>query len=93
MSLEDALFSKASMNIFMNGRLESKLSNWTSAIAKLNTANKYGRLHYSTKAYPSPTLTMAEWEIVFRCAEKAGYSAEFGDQSIEKEDYAKYCKY
>ena len=31
-------------------------------------ANKYGKLHYSTKAYPSPALNDEEWEIIFRAA-------------------------
>ncbi len=82
LSLEDALFSDASLDMFLNGRIQTKLADWTSVIAKLNTANKYGRLHYSTKAYPSPQLTMSEWEIVFRCAEKAGYSAKYGDAGL-----------
>lgn len=68
LKLEDALFSQMSLNTFMNGRVMAKMSPWTSAIAKLNVANKYGQKHYSTKAYPSPELTEGEWEIVYRCA-------------------------
>jgi len=68
LDLEDALFSQMSMDMFMNGRVMAKMSDWTSAIAKLNVANKYGQKNYSVKAYPSPKLTAAEWDIVFRCA-------------------------
>jgi hypothetical protein len=39
-----------------------------SAITKLNIGNKYGRLHYSTKAYASPSLSEEEWNIVFKAA-------------------------
>ena len=42
LKLEDALFSQMSLNTFMNGRVMAKMSPWTSAIAKLNVANKYG---------------------------------------------------
>lgn len=69
LNLEDALFSPASMSLIWGGLLESRLSDYTSAIVKLNMANKYGYLHYSTKAYPSPSLTEEEWEIVFKAAE------------------------
>lgn len=79
LKLQDALFSEVSMNVYMNGQMQARLSNWTSAIAKLRVANKYGCLHYSTKAKPSPELTAAEWDIVFRCAEKAGYNAKYGN--------------
>ena len=68
---EDALFTQASLSMLVAGRLAQKMSPWTSAIAKLMVANKYGRNSYSTKAYPSPQLTDEEWEIVFRCAQKA----------------------
>ena len=67
-----------SLNTFMNGRVMAKMSSWTSAIAKLNVANKYGQKHYSTKAYPSPELTEGEWEIVYRCAQKAGFDPRTG---------------
>jgi hypothetical protein len=67
-----------SLNTFMNGRVMAKMSPWTSAIAKLNVANKYGQKHYSTKAFPSPELTEAEWEIVYRCAQKAGFDPRTG---------------
>jgi hypothetical protein len=78
LKLEDALFSQMSLNTFMNGRVMAKMSPWTSAIAKLNVANKYGQKHYSTKAFPSPELTEAEWEIVYRCAQKAGFDPRTG---------------
>lgn len=70
LNLEDALFSPASMSMIWGGKLNSKLSDYTSAIVKCNLANKYGDLHYSIKAYPSPALTDDEWEIVFDAAEK-----------------------
>lgn len=70
LNLEDALFSPASMSMIWGGKLNSKLSDYTSAIVKCNLANKYGDLHYSVKAYPSPALTDDEWEIVFRMAEQ-----------------------
>lgn len=69
LQLEDALFSPASMSMIWGGKLEAKLSPYTSAIVKINIANKYGSLHYSTYAYPSPALTDEEWEIVFRAAQ------------------------
>lgn len=50
------------------GELNAKLSDYTSAIVKINMANKYGKLHYSTKAYPSPALNDEEWEIIFKAA-------------------------
>ena len=78
LKLEDALFSQMSLNTFMNGRVMAKMSPWTSAIAKLNVANGYGQKHYSVKAFPSPELTDAEWEIVYRCAQKAGFDPRTG---------------
>lgn len=78
LKLEDALFSQMSLNTFMNGRVMAKMSPWTSAIAKLNVANKYDQKHYSVKAFPSPELTDAEWEIVYRCAQKAGFDPRTG---------------
>lgn len=72
LNLEDALFSPASMSMIWGGKLDSKLSDYTSAIVKCNLANKYGDLHYSTKAYPSPALTDNEWEIVFQHAHDFG---------------------
>lgn len=85
--LEDALFSQMSLDMFMNGRIAAKMSDWTSTIAKLNVANKYGQKNYSTKAYPSPKLTKAEEEIVFRCAQKAGYNPITGVIKTSGLDY------
>lgn len=56
------------MSMLWGGELQARLSDYSSAIVKLNMANKYGKLHYSTKAYPSPSLTDEEWEIIFRAA-------------------------
>ena len=56
LNLEDALFSPASMSMIWGGKLNSKLSDYTSAIVKSNLANKYYDLKYSIKAYPSPAL-------------------------------------
>lgn len=81
---EDALFTQASLSMLAAGRLAQKMSPWTSAIAKLMVANKYGCNSYSTKAYPSPELTDEEWEIVFRCAQKAGFNPRIGDIILEK---------
>ena len=74
--LEDALFSQMSMNMFLNGQVSTSMSNWISAIAKLNVANTYGNKNYSTKTYPSPTLTPKEWDIIYRCAQKVGYFSD-----------------
>lgn len=54
------------MSLIWGGELQAKLSPYTSAITKMMMANKYGKLNYSTKAYPSPVLTDEEWEIAFR---------------------------
>ena len=54
LKLSDALFSQMSLDMFLNGRVMAKLSDWTSTIAKLNVANKYGQKNYSIKAFPSP---------------------------------------
>lgn len=91
LKLEDALFSQMSLNTFMNGRVMAKMSPWTSAIAKLNVANKYGQKHYSVKAFPSPELTDAEWEIVYRCAQKAGFDPRYGySDDIAENDLTDY---
>lgn len=71
LNLEDALFSPASMSLIWGGQLNAKLSPYTSVIAKINIANKYGKLNYSVKAYPSPALTNEEWEIVYKAATDA----------------------
>ena len=73
LNLEDALFSPASMSMIWGGKLNAKLSDYTSAIVKCNIANKYGEQHFSTKAYPSPALTDDEWELVFDSAQRVGY--------------------
>ena len=86
---EDALFTQASLSMLIAGQLAQKMSPWTSAIAKLMVANKYGCNSYSTKAYPSPQLTDEEWEIVFRCAQKA----VFDPRSIEDETAENPTKY
>ena len=78
LNLEDALFSPASMSMIWGGKLNSKLSDYTSAIVKCNIANKYGDLGYSTKAYPSPALTNDEWEVVFNAAHKTGLNSGSG---------------
>lgn len=78
LKLEDALFSQMSLDVFLNGRAMAKMSDWTMLIAKLNIANKFGQKNYSIKAFPSPELTEKEKEILFRCAEKAGYDPERG---------------
>lgn len=79
LKLEDALFSNTSLDMAMNGVVAQKMSNWTSAIAKLTVANKYGRKNYSIKAYPSPEITDDEWEIIYRCTEKAGFDPRTGN--------------
>lgn len=84
LNLEDALFSPASMSMIWGGLLESKLSKYTSAIVKCNMANKYGTLHYSIKAYPSPALTDEEWEIVFEVAEENNLDSGSGNQNATK---------
>lgn len=73
LKLEDALFSEASMDMYMNGHLQTKLSPYFSAIAKCNIANKYGRMHYSIKAFSSPEITEEEWRIIYECAEEIEY--------------------
>lgn len=84
LNLEDALFSPASMSMIWGGLLESKLSKYTSAIVKCNMGNKYGTLHYSIKAYPSPALTDEEWEIIFEVAEENNLDSGSGNQNATK---------
>ena len=96
LNLEDALFSPASMSMIWGGKLNSKLSDYTSAVVKCNIANKYGDLNYSTKAYPSPALTDNEWEIIFEQADKlglAGVSIDFGLKENENLDQNLPYKY
>lgn len=89
LKVEDALFTQASLSMLAAGQLAQKMSPWTSAIAKLMVANKYGRNSYSTKAYPSPQLTDEEWEIVFKCAQKA----VFDPRSTEDDTVVNPTKY
>lgn len=79
LELSDALFSPASMSMIWGGQLDAKLSPYTSAIVKINMANKYGKLNYSSKAYPSPALTEEEWDIVFRAATDSNLSVGIGE--------------
>lgn len=92
LTLEDALFSPASMSMVMGGKLDSTFGLPMSALMKIQTANNYARNHYSTKAYPSPTLTDEEWEEVFRVLEKekikVGYTTEERNQLSE--EFSKY---
>lgn len=83
LNLEDALFTPASMSMIWGGKLESKLSPYTSAIVKSNIANKYGSFHYSTKAYPSPALTDVEWNLIFKAATetKTAVEGKVGDDT------------
>lgn len=69
LELEDALFSPASMSMIWGGRLDFKLSIYTSTIVKCNIVNKYAAYHYSIKAYPSPELTKEEMEVLFEAAQ------------------------
>lgn len=87
LNLEDALFSPASMSMIWGGTLESKLSDYTSAIVKCNLANKYGLLHYSIKAYPSPAMTDGEWEVVFNAAEAIKLDSGSGNDNSAKYIY------
>lgn len=78
LNLEDALFSPASMSMIWGGTLQSELTDYTNAIVKGNLANKYGQLHYSIKAFPSPALSDNEWEVIFSAANKIGYKSGSG---------------
>ena len=86
LKLEDALFSEASMDMYMNGHMQSKLSPYLSIIAKSNVANKYGKLHYSIKAYPSPELTEEEWDIIYRCAEAIEWIGRYSNYRFVYKD-------
>lgn len=66
LKLEDALFSPASMSMLLGGVLQQNLSPYITSILKIITANKYGKRHYSTKAFPSPEITNKEWEIIYQ---------------------------
>lgn len=84
LNLEDALFSPASMSLTWGGRLDAKLSVYTSAIVKCNMANKYGLLNYSVKAYPSPALTDEEWDIIFEVMEELNIDSGSGNDNPNK---------
>lgn len=84
LNLEDALFSPASMSLTWGGRLDAKLSVYTSAIVKCNMANKYGLLNYSVKAYPSPALTDEEWNIIFEVMEELNIDSGSGNDNPNK---------
>ena len=86
LNLEDALFSPASMSMIWGGKLNAKLSDYTSAIVKSNIANKYGEQHFSTKAYPSPALTDDEWELVFKSAQWVNYIPFKSSQKVANYD-------
>ena len=79
LNLEDALFSPASMSMIWGGKLQSELSAYTGSIVKCNMANKYGKLHYSIKAYPSPAMTDDEWEVIFAAAQGVHLSSGSGN--------------
>ena len=66
LTLEDALFSPASMSLIWGGKLDGKMSPAMQLISKISFANTYGKLQYSPKAYQSPSLTNDEWETVFK---------------------------
>ena len=55
-----------------------KMSPWTSAIAKLNVANNMDKSLFYQKLFHLLNLTEAEWEIVYRCAQKAGFDPRTG---------------
>jgi hypothetical protein len=70
----------------MNGLMKNKISPYLSIVSKTSIANKYGKLHYSKKAYPSPELTDDEWNIVYYCAENIGFSINGHSSYVYKED-------
>lgn len=82
LNLEDALFSPASMSLIWGGDLNARLSEKTSAIVKANIANKYGELKYSTKAYPSPSLTKEELDFLIRLQKIYLFDKEKQDNKI-----------
>lgn len=72
LKLEDALFSQASMDLYLNGRFMAKHQAHMRLIMKLNIANKYGKMNYHPIAKPSPKLDEEEQALLFAAAEKAG---------------------
>lgn len=74
LKLEDALFTPTSMSLVWGGYLKAKFSKYTSAIVKINIANKYGKLHYAPNIYPSPELTNEEWEVIYQACDDLGKS-------------------
>lgn len=66
LKLTDALFTPASLSLTWGGWLNSNFTKFSNIIAKLSMANKYGKLNYSTYAYPSPELTDDEWNVVYK---------------------------
>lgn len=89
LKLEDALFSPASMSLLWGGQLESKFSKYTSAIVKINIANKYGKLNYSPQVYASPILTPEEWGVIFNACDSLGKSFIFVEDSHEPQPFNK----
>ena len=69
LKLEDALFSQASMDLYLNGRFMAKHKTHMNLIMKLNIANKYGKNHYHPMAKPSPKLTSDEEALLFAAAQ------------------------
>lgn len=82
LNLEDALFSPASMSLIWGGDLNSRFSEKTSAIVKANIANRYGELKYSTKAYPSPSLTREELDFLIRMEKIYLFDGEKYDEKV-----------
>lgn len=64
LTLEDALFSPASMSMIWGGDLTSNLSIYVSLVTKLKMVDKYTKEKMSVKAYPSPALTSEELNII-----------------------------
>ncbi len=80
LKLEDALFSQASMDLYLNGRFMAKHKTHMSLIMKLNIANKYGKKHYHPLAKPSPKLTNDEENLLFAAAQEAKIQVLYAPQ-------------
>lgn len=65
LSLQDALFTPASMNMTM-GWIRNKSSKYINLIKKLAIVNKYYKNNYHYLAYPSPKLKEEEEELLFK---------------------------